>query len=119
MNDKSLMKENIFSLPFCNAMPEDMVKDRYIPFLHKYKKYIYDIYFTCVIPPFEDDGMGIAKESKDIHKETVRVFKLMMQIQKETGIRVSATFNNIKVDPTAKNLEIFVRKIPLSILIEI
>ncbi len=105
------MREHIFSLPFCNTMSEYEVKNRYIPFLHKYKKYIYDIYFTCIIPPFEDDGMGTSKESEDAHKETVRVFKLMMDIQKKTGIRVSATFNNIKVDPTAENLEIFVRNL--------
>ena len=105
------MKKHIFSLPFFNEMTDDFLENTYIPFLHEYKAYIYDIYFTALIPPFSDDAMGAALDVKDIHQQTLRVFKTMMRIQEETGITVSATFNNVKVDPTAENLRIFMRNV--------
>ena len=105
------MKKHIFSLPFFNGSSREFLESEYFPFLSEYKEYIYDIYFTSLIPPFLDDGMGAKLGVKDSFKESMRVFEIMMDIQKRFGIRVSATFNSIKVDPTSKNLELFIKNL--------
>ncbi len=105
------MKKHIFSLPFCSEAPKDFVFGKYIPFLNRYKEYIYDIYFTSLIPPFVDDGMGAKLGVKDSFKASMKTFEFMMDIQKRFDIRVSATFNSIKVDPTRENLEIFIKNL--------
>ena len=47
-----------FSLPLNTKLPEDFVLNTFIPFLKEHKDYIYDIYFTCRMPPFVQDAMG-------------------------------------------------------------
>jgi hypothetical protein len=105
--------KKIFSLPLYTGMSDGMFDDIFIPFLKKYKDYIYDVYFTCNIPPFDNDAMGggQVKGKLSSREETIRVFKKMMQIQDELGIKVSATFNNISIESTLDNLEIFVKNL--------
>lgn len=103
------MKKKIFSLAFYPKLDKNYIETKFIPFLKEYREFIYDIYFTCLIPPFVDDGMGSRRDFRDPLKESMRIFELMMQIQNRLGIKVSATFNSIKVDSTAKNLDIFIR----------
>ena len=106
------MKKNIFSLAFCDAAVKKDYLDRvFFPFLSQYKDYIFDIYFTCLVPPFDNDAMNAKRHGDDSFRESMRVFELMMNIQKRFGIRVSATFNSIKVDPTMKNLDTLIKSL--------
>ena len=93
----------IFSIPLNPKLSEQEFKQFY-DFCKAHKDYIYDIYFTCRIPPFTQDAMGaiFREEDRDI------VFENAMIIQKVLGIKISATFNNINVSPKYENYKLFV-----------
>tara|TARA_B100000902_G_scaffold1545_1_gene2033 strand:- start:528 stop:2249 length:1722 start_codon:yes stop_codon:yes gene_type:complete len=95
--------EKIFSIPLNTKLPEDFVEASFIPYLNQYKDYIYDIYFTCRMPPFEQDAMGDVIDG-DIRETTLNA----LYISEKTGIPLSATFNNIQVTPNQSNLDIFI-----------
>jgi len=105
----------IFSLPFYTQMDTNFFYKEFVPFLQQYHTYIYDIYFTYNMPPFMNDAMGtanMAEHSKEgIESQNKRIFDVMMQIQKKFKIKVSATFNNILVDPTSENLDLFIQNL--------
>jgi len=82
---------------------EEFVDNTFIPFLLKYKNYIYDLYFTCRMPPFLQDAMGDTFIG-DIRDTTLNA----LYISEQTGIPLSATFNNIQVVPSQENLDIFI-----------
>ena len=84
-----------FSIPLNTKLPEDFVVNQFIPFLKEHKEYIYDIYFTCRMPPFTQDAMGDVIDG-DIRETTLNA----LFVSQETGIPLSATFNNIQVNPT-------------------
>ena len=92
-----------FSIPLNTKLPEDFVVNQFIPFLKEHKEYIYDIYFTCRMPPFTQDAMGDVIDG-DIRETTLNA----LFVSQETGIPLSATFNNIQVNPTQENLDIFI-----------
>ena len=92
-----------FSLPLNTKLPEDFVVNQFIPFLKEHKEYIYDIYFTCRMPPFTQDAMGDVIDG-DIRETTLNA----LFVSQETGVPLSATFNNIQVSPTQENLDIFI-----------
>ena len=92
-----------FSLPLNTKLPEDFVLNTFIPFLKEYKDHIYDIYFTCRMPPFVQDAMGDVIDG-DMRDTTLNA----LYVSQETGIPLSATFNNIQVPPTQENLDIFI-----------
>lgn len=95
----------IFSIPLNPKLSETQVND-YVNFCKKYKDFIYDIYFTCRIPPFLQDAMG------DIFIQTednLTVIDNAIEISRVTGIPLSATFNNIEIRPTQKNLDIWIK----------
>ena len=95
----------IFSIPLNPKLSEQQF-DQFLQFCKEYKDYIYDIYFTCRIAPFLQDAMG------DIFIQTednLFAIQTALHIQKETGISVSATFNNIEVRPDQKNLDIWIK----------
>lgn len=96
--------KKIFSIPLNPYTTKEDYENIFLPFLKKYKDWIYDIYFTSRIPPFMQDAMGATFDDSQL----VQIFHNAMKIQQETGIRVSATFNNINVPATYENLEIFV-----------
>jgi hypothetical protein len=98
------MTNKIFSIPFNPMLTEDMFINEFYPFLERNKEWIYDIYFTCRIPPFTQDAMGAVfkEEDRDI------VFENAMIIQKALGIKISATFNNINISPNFQNYKLFV-----------
>ena len=78
----------------------------FLKFCKEHKDYIYDIYFTSRIAPFLQDAMG------DIFIQTednLFAIETALYIQNETGIPVSATFNNIQVRPDQKNLDIWIK----------
>jgi len=87
----------------------------FIPFLNRYHDYLYDIYFAYNIPPFSNDAMGCANMAEhfneSIEEQNKRIFDVMLQIQKKYKITVSATFNNIFIDPTVLNLEMFIKNL--------
>jgi len=98
-------KVKIFSVPLNPKLTEEQFND-FFNFCKQYKDYIYDIYFTCRIPPFLQDAMG------DIFIQTednLFAIDVALHIQKELGIPVSATFNNIMVRPDQKTLEIWIK----------
>lgn len=100
---KKRIKKKIFSIPLNPYITKEDAENVFIPFLKKYKDYIFDVYFTVRIPPFLQDAMG-ATFTEDA---LVQMFKNAIAIQNETGIIVSATFNNINVPATYENLQIF------------
>ena len=95
----------IFSIPLNPKLTEEQF-EQFLQFCKQYKDYIYDIYFTCRIAPFLQDAMG------DIFIQTednLFAIQTALHIQNETGIPVSATFNNIEVRPDQKNLDIWIK----------
>ena len=76
----------------------------FYPFLKEHKDWIYDIYFTCRIPPFTQDAMGSIIDDNDRNS----VFENAMMIQESLGIKVSATFNNFNVSPKHENYKLFI-----------
>lgn len=93
----------IFSLPINPKLNEDTVNNEFIPWLKEHKEYIFDLYFTCRMPPFLQDAMGDTFKS-DIRETTINA----LYISEQTGIPLSATFNNLYVLPTQKNLDIWI-----------
>jgi len=98
------MNKKIFSIPLNPFLPRDYFLDTFVPFLDEHKDYIYDVYFTSRVPPFVQDAMGgqIRPEDRDT------VWKNALEIQKQLGISVSATFNNITVSPRYDNYKLFI-----------
>lgn len=74
-------------------------------FCSEYKDWISDIYFTCRIPPFDQDAMG---DVIFLSEDKMYLIETAVDIQKRLGIPVSATFNNIQVPPTQRNLDTFI-----------
>ncbi len=96
------MNPRIFSLPINPKLSEEFVEDTFIPFLRKYKKYILDLYFTCRIPPFDQDAMG------DCFATNQALIQSACYISNKSDIPLSATFNNIWVRPDQKNLDLWI-----------
>lgn len=92
---------SIFSLPFSPYIKQSEYEEVYLPFVQEYKKYIYDIYTTIRISPFKNDAMGGVLDSKKLIKQALK-------LQLDSKIPVSATFNDITVAPSEKNLDIFI-----------
>lgn len=81
--------------------------NEFLQFVTTYKDYIADIYFTSRIAPFDQDAMG---DVFILHEEDSRYsIDAALHIQKTTGITVSATFNNVTVPPTQRNLDKFIK----------
>tara|TARA_B110000503_G_scaffold37177_2_gene60832 strand:- start:1018 stop:2658 length:1641 start_codon:yes stop_codon:yes gene_type:complete len=92
----------MFSIPLNPKLNQNQF-NIFLKFLEDHKSLIYDVYFTCRIPPFLQDAMGdIFLNDPDDLIENAFV------IQDKLGIRISATFNNIQVAPTQQNLDLFV-----------
>ena len=81
----------MFSVPINQKLSEQQFYE-FVSFCREYKDYIYDLYFTCRMPPFTQDAMGDIIESQE---DAVQVIETALHIQNTTGIKVSATFNNI------------------------
>ena len=95
----------IFSVPLNPKLNPEQYKT-YCKVLLEHKDYIKDIYFTSRIPPFMQDAMGDVFVYKEDYNYAI---DQALNIQNTIGIPVSATFNNIKVPPTQKNLDIFIK----------
>lgn len=96
----------IFSLPINPKLNQRQFED-YIQFLATYKDWIYDVYFTSRIAPFNQDAMG---DVFVIHDEAaISCIETALFIQRELGITASATFNNIDVRSDQRNLDLFIK----------
>jgi predicted O-methyltransferase YrrM len=98
--------QKIFSVPLNPKLSPDQYK-QFIGFVQMYKDFIYDIYFTSRIAPFNQDAMGDQFQGGDDDNEYM--LRSALYIQEVTGVPVSATFNNIQVRPDQKNLDIFIK----------
>ena len=98
------MNKRVFSLPINPKLSEDFVVNTFLPFLKKYREYILDLYFTCRIPPFDQDAMGDTFMSPDALIESA------IYISNQSDIPLSATFNNIWVRPDQKNLDLWIKE---------
>ena len=80
-----------FSIPLNPKLDYDSFTKRFIPFLEKNKKYIYDVYFTSRIPPFGQDAMGDVFHQGDWGA----ISDNAIQIQEIIGIPVSSTQSSL------------------------
>lgn len=96
-------RNSVFSLPVNPKLDKQFTDGILIPWLTKYKDYIKDLYFTCRMPPFEQDAMG-----DTFVGDTSQLIFNALVISRETGIPLSATFNNIYVRPDQENLDLFI-----------
>lgn len=96
----------MFTVPLNPKLDEKGLND-FVDFLIECKHVIYDFYFTCRIPPFEQDAMGDvfmgAEEDWDY------LNNLALAIQETTGVTASAVFNNIYVRPSQENLDLWIK----------
>lgn len=95
----------IFSIPINPKLSERQFVE-FVAFCKTYKEYISDLYFTCRIPPFTQDAMGDIFTSED---DSQFMIDTALHIQKETGVTISATCNNISVRPTQENLDTWIK----------
>jgi len=56
----------------------------------KYRGFVKDLYFTCRMPPFEQDAMGDV-----FNGDTRQLLYNAIVIAREAELPLSATFNNI------------------------
>ncbi len=94
----------MFSLPL-NPKLNEQEFNLFVEFVKTYKEHIRDIYFTSRISPFNQDAMGDTFQSSFedlIHNALV--------VGHETGVPLSATFNNIQVRPDQQNLDLFIEE---------
>lgn len=94
----------IFSVPL-NPKLSEKEYFQFLGFLQKYKDWIYDVYFTSRIAPFHQDAMGDVFKDEQDYEQAILAAR---NIQEALGIPISATFNNIQVPPTQKNLDLFI-----------
>lgn len=94
----------VFSVPLNPKLTEQQYYE-FIGFLEQHKDFIADVYFTSRIAPFNQDAMGDVFVLND---DKVNVIKAALYIQEKLGIPVSATFNNIYVNPTQENLDMWI-----------
>ena len=93
-----------FSLPLYPDLEPGYITDELIPYLIENKENIHDIYFTTRMPPFEQDAMGTIFNEEDI----MSMIGNALIIQEQTGITISAVFNNKFISPSYENMVIFI-----------
>ena len=99
------MMNKVFSLPINPKFNPQFIETKFLDFLKTNKDYIFDLYFTCRIPPFTQDAMGEVFMSENVEMDMIGMAKWLSD---ESGIPISATFNNIYVRPDQRNLEIWI-----------
>ena len=94
----------IFSLPINPYMDENYFNKTFIPFLELNHLYIFDMYMTAHIAPFNTDAMGGMFDDKSLLEQ----LDFYQYICQDYNIPITAVFNNISVDMTIENLDIFI-----------
>lgn len=95
----------IFSIPLNPKLSNEQYVE-FVNFIGEYKDHIKDVYFTCRIAPFAQDAMGDIFVQNDDYQLAI---EQALFVQQQTGVPISATFNNIQVPPSQKNLDIFIK----------
>lgn len=95
----------IFSVPLNPKLSEAEFYN-FVNFLSSYKEWIYDVYFTSRIDPFNQDAMGDVFLNP---ADNIQAIQAALFIQQQTGITISATFNNLNVRPTQQNLDKWIK----------
>ena len=94
----------VFSLPINPKFDPEFIETTFVSFLKKHEHLIFDLYFTCRMPPFTQDAMGDVFVSGDD-----QVIEMALWISQETGIDLSATFNNLYVRPDQYHLDLWIK----------
>ena len=94
--------DKVFSLPINPKFDPQFIETKFLDFLIRNKDYIFDLYFTCRMPPFTQDAMGEVFMSADMELDVIGMANWLSQ---ESGIPLSATFNNIYVRPDQRGLD--------------
>ena len=99
-----MLNDISFSVPLWPGLSPAEIERDVFPFLEECGHVISDLYYTCRIPPFHMDAMGgfIVAEEAPIVAANAKV------IADTFNIPLSATFNNITVNPTFDNYRMFV-----------
>ena len=100
-----LNSQKIFSIPLNPKLNKEQY-DQFFNFLKEYKDWIRDVYFTCRIAPFTQDAMG---DVFVIETDSYSAIQAALNIQRTLDIPISATFNNIQVAPSQKNLDLWIK----------
>lgn len=92
----------MFSIPINPKLNEKQFAEFY-DFCKEHKHLIYDLYFTCRMPPFVQDAMG------DVFVSDSNItIEQALALQQSLGIKISAVFNNTLVRPSQENLDLFI-----------
>lgn len=96
--------KKIFSVPLNPKLNQNQFRE-FMNFLDFHKDYIRDVYFTSRMKPFTQDAMGDVFIMEEYQRDAIEA---ALFIQDQLGIPVSATFNNIEVPATQRNLDLFI-----------
>jgi hypothetical protein len=94
----------MFSIPLNPKLNELQFKE-FLAFSKKHKNLITDVYVTIRIKPFIQDAMGDVLDPEQANNAISNA----LLFQHNTGIPISATFNDMSVPPTEQNLDIFIQ----------
>lgn len=100
------MSKKVFSIPINPKMDEKFIYETFVPFLNLHHQFIYDLYFTCRMPPFMMDAMGDVYQDEEMYRATTLN---ALKIAELSDLPLSATFNNIYVDTDMDNLRTWIR----------
>lgn len=98
----SIQTKKLFSLPYNMNISNEEYENIYVPFVEKYKDWIFDIYFGYSISPFTQDAM-----QQGGNPNQVKALQKLLALQEKTGVKISATFNNIHIPSIDENLRLF------------
>lgn len=100
-----MLKDIQFSLPLWPGLSPDEIENDVFPFLDECSHVISDIYFTSRMAPFNQDAMGgfIVAEERDV------VTNNALFVADKYNLPLSATFNNININPSYATYQTFVK----------
>ena len=89
---------------FSRSNFEMLTSSNFLERIKKNSDKIFDLIFTCHIPPFLQDAHGVflTQAENEIH------LRQMVELQEKIGVSISPVFNNIYVPNTYENLTVFV-----------
>jgi hypothetical protein len=93
-----------FSLTYPTGLPA-----RYVPslinFIRAHRHMFFDLYVTMPIPPFDTDVLGTARPPQDVQA----LHDMALRIRDQTGVDISATYNNKFISPDRRQLDLFIQ----------
>ena len=100
-----MTNKKCFSLPINPKLSPEFLQGDFIQFLQEHKDYIYDLYFTSRMPPFNQDAMGDVFVSGEDERNAI---ENAAWLSVQSGIPLSATFNSLWIRPSQENLDLFI-----------